>query len=442
MSRILNIGNEISEQEVTNVLDIIKSAFDEGWLIDAAGQTPLQILWKRPDVFATQELYNFGTSLQKMASVNKTWVDGQIIQAKSNHKNNQRGAIFEIFSLGFLHHPPQTVDPASNSNPGFDGIVHLSPAKKIRLSLKSYGMSSHEMEFNRFASEFEQEFVKEIQKRGIHSIQLFIDAYELLPSPEKWKELKGMIPEILNRYKFGELVKFTVKDYWSVMMLNINDNKQYSKKHASYLLMITSEIHKNEYQNVYDKLDDACNNLVKHHGTEDHSICNTVMVHMPPNVSIERCKFYVEQFFAERPDKAISLVMLYQPSIVSNTTYTSKHINHCIQMVSPAGKFEAFLNGTEIHPQIGIPIGVLTDTPAATYMVPTTGGKPFPVHERYLYQRAHFYVEVPVNLEGSTEGNIKKLAPGIFEHPVLEIPGQGELIFGLRQPPDDALLIN
>lgn len=434
---------DITKEQINDVFGVIAETFSQKWLNNKSGANPLQLLWNRQDLLSTIELYNFGVSLKRMVSIDKKWVKDQVTQVKSDHKNNQRGAIFEIFALGALRVETQGVTPAKGNNPGFDGLLQISNTKKMRISLKSYGISSHEIEFNNYAAKFESEFKAEIKKRNIHSIQLFVDAYKETPSPEKWKALIKKIPEILDKYDFNQRKLFEIDDFWSIILLKINDDKEYHEAYNSYYLLISSELHKNEYQNMFEKLDGACENLVKHEKLEDENTVNAVFVHMPQNISIVRCLGSVAQYFERNPNKEITCVILYQPSVVSDVGYKNSHINHCFFIFSKGNRLQTFL-GTETQLLMEIPVGHISGVPSSIHMVPQNGGgQVFKVDDKYLFQRGNFYIKAKPTPEGNIEGVTNKPAPGLIMHCVARIPpNKKDIVFSPKLPLDDTLLIN
>jgi hypothetical protein len=86
---------KITDEELDSYMQTLVTEFGREWLARSS-DNPIQILWKRNDELATNELYSLAWSVKVLLKIDKKWTKEQIKQAKSPARNNRQGAI-----LGF-----------------------------------------------------------------------------------------------------------------------------------------------------------------------------------------------------------------------------------------------------------------------------------------------------------------------------------------------------
>ncbi len=417
--------------------------FSHKWLKSNRSH-PLQQLWNRKDALSTNELYFFGSCLGSLAEKNPRWVRQQIAFIKSDHLNNRQGAFFEINALGILSTNSQDVKPAKGNMPGYDGILTMGTGKTMRISIKNYGDSAHFREFNSNASNVEKSLVEVLKEKDIKSVQIIIDAVKGYPTQANWKKLKELLPTALVDVVEGKPKVFAIDDFWAFMYGDLKDGYQtIHPSYNSYSLLIASPYHKNEEKNLLDKLDDACANLIKHSNTEDENVINTVFIHLPELASIMKCKEWVENYFLQFPDKPITGVILYQPTVATDIDTDQSFIHHCFQVVFQNDKFAKWNNLSE-EINFTIPVGIVNDIPSEFKVILEVDGKKETtlLNDKYTFQRGNLYLQQRKSTDGTITGNITRLSSGIFTHSVFEpFPGQGSFILSGNFPPIDKLLI-
>ncbi|GAB4053562.1 hypothetical protein GCM10028810_59420 [Spirosoma litoris] len=414
------------------------------WISSPSGTHPLQKLWSRKDYMATNELYFFGLNLTKLKEQNPKWVNEQVRHIKEGMHNNRLGAFFEINALGILSTDDQLIKPAKANNPGIDGVLTLPTGKHMQLSLKNYGDSSHYQKIITNGKWIEKHLASILKEKGIVSIQIVIDAVKRYPEKEDWDNLLEQLPNILDQYDPNEPKVMTISDFWLLMIFNIHDDFQsFHQDHNSYTLLLTSVYHKNEKNNLFSKLEEACANLNKHHKNEDPNTINVVMIHIPELGSITACKQWATEYFDQYPDKPISGVLLYQPTIANNLTSGNKFINNCFQFAVRQDRFDTW-NAERYNINFLVPVGRISEEPVINKLAFIINGekKYEDLSDRYWFQSGHHYLKQVVQPDGSIVGNIKNLASGVFAHAILEpFPGQAAILLEGHFPPEDKLTI-
>lgn len=428
-----------SAEEIEKVLESLAHHFSLKWLTKR-GSHPLQKLWERTDELATHELYFFGTCLLRMYHLSPKFVKKQISHIKSDTINNQLGAFFEIIGLGILNSKDQITEPTKGNNPGFDGIIHLSKEKDMRISLKNYGLSSTHRQFLENCKKLEKLIVKGLKERKISPIQIVIDSPFEYPSDKSWESLFHNFPIILDQLQGDS--RFVLFDkIWMVMWGDlIKEKGELDKYQNSYTLIVSSVLHKNERKNLFDKIDSACNNLLKHSDIENDQIENAVFIHLPESASILQCEESVKGYFELYPDKPITLVILFQPTVATDFDKNVNFIHHCFKVIYRNNTIPGELKW---NIDLNIPVGKIGD-PTQEKLVIEKDGKTetHDLKDRYFFQCGNHYLLAKKESNGSFNGYPMIIASGIFEHSVFKLfPDQPSMTFSGKFAPHHTLLI-
>ncbi len=435
--------NNIKKEDVELVFQVIADYFNIKWL-KSHRDHPIQKLWNRKDPLATHELFTFGICLKRMASIDPKWVKKLVHKIKVEDANSRLGALFEIIGLGIISNIEQRVIPTKGNNPGFDGILELSEGRQMRISLKNYGISSRNKNFLSKSQEFTDHLKKLLKEKKIISVHLLISTERNYPEDKDWHDLFSHISSILDSFIANKSPIFVINDFWIVGFANINNSPEhFHSDYNSYSLIIAVPFYANEEKNLFDKLDEACYNLVEHSKIETDKIINVVEIHLPVSASIIKCKEWVESYFSQYPTKPITGVILYQPACTNNLNEGTNFINHCFQFILRNDKIKNWLN-TDII-KVEIPVGRISNEPHQDLLVledPDGIRHQFPLTGKYSFQKGEYYTKMIKDEKGNLGGNIKRISSGIFTYPVIEpFPGQGSVVIGGHFPPNDELLI-
>jgi hypothetical protein len=438
----------LNEAQLETALSALVNAVSEDWLNKGDDKHPLRALWRRSDVLSTNELYAIGLAIHEVGKRDPSWMKEQVKLLRSSEKNNYLGASAEILTAFMLHAENHPVTPAKLNQAGFDAIMQLKDHEKsIRFSIKNYGMSKHEEYFNRYAAETELIIQKLLKKYSYYPVTVWIDCPTKYPSTEKWKSLHANLDRAFKVQKnakepFTALVNQFPE--WIIMASpNIKANKNLHPGFNSYTLVMSCVHHPNESDNLISKLQDACSNLAMHSALENDSQKNFLFIHVSPLASVQKCTEWLDQFFAEHPEKPISAVLFHQPSVATDLKRNATTISHYFHPYMRNDVQAWIPNGFQFH--LTAPVGVNMSGPATDMLIfefPAGERQEITVYDRYLYQRGNHYVKMQPDGKGGLTGNVNQVASGVFSHVVIELPNDpNKAVLQGRFAPSDQLLI-
>ncbi|MCY1660111.1 hypothetical protein [Chryseobacterium sp. SL1] len=452
MKRLNSLG--ISNEELERYMKILEASFGLKWLEEKSDH-PIQILWKRSDILSTNELYTLACSIETLDKTDPFWTKKQIILAKGKDKNNRKGAIFEFIGLNMMNDPEHPVMPARLNQAGYDGVLARNDGTEVRVSIKNYGSSSFQQSFERKAKAIEVKIVTLLKKYKYPPVQVLLDFPSQYPTEKDWKMLEDRIDEIFK-------IKRNDKDPFSALVEPVEDKKESStgnsrvvffliiapivfqkeilhEKFQSYTVLISAAFHQNEYKNLFSKIDDACANLLKHSAIEDENTINSLLLHLPNTVSLDKCEQWLNDYFEEFPHKQITFLVLYQPVVAEMINTNESVIQHSCKFYI---KKEKTIKGGY---KFCIPVGTVSDRSVDLYYIaelPDGTKKKIILSDKYTYQHGEHYVKLQPDGKGGFYGNIKKLGNGVYTSIVLELPGQkNSAVIKGRFAPSDELLI-
>ncbi|MEM6816208.1 MAG: hypothetical protein AAF600_17765 [Bacteroidota bacterium] len=446
----------ISESELEEFMKVLTDSLGEEWL-NADTNHPLQVLWKRNDELATNELYSLAYAIKVLSEIDPSWTRKQIDTVKVKDRNNSQGAIFEFLGLNMIHNPTEhPVKPTKLNQAGYDGLLTKSDSSEIRVSIKNYGISSFQRSFEKKAKSVETKMIGLLKKYKYPPVQILLDFPDSYPNDRDWKMLEDRLDGIFKSQRTADepftalvepldpKVELSRENNRKIFIITVYPfkvkEKEFHEKFHSYTLMISARYHKNEHQNLYSKMDNACSNLAKHSASEDEHVTNSLLLHLPETISLDQCTKWLDDYFEEFPNKPISIVFLYQPTVAVILETNQTAINHCFKFYLRKGKK---INGNY---KFCIPVGLISNESTKMLYIaefPNGQKQTIPLEDRYIYQHGEHYMKMKPDGKGRFQGNIKKLGSGVHTSVVLEIPGQKEtaIIHGRFAPSDELLIL-
>ncbi len=448
-------SSNLSDIEMDGYFKVLVDSYSEAWL-NADDGHPIQELWQRSDELSTAELYSLASGIKTMLEIDKAWTLDQIDKSKSKQKNTRQGAIFEITGLSIFKNEDTIVKPAKRDQAGYDGIVSFKDGSSMRTSIKSYGMSAHEIRFEQFSSEIEDCIKILLQEFNVPPVHIMIDSPVKYPEKADWEKLKAKLRTIFEQkagFTYLASRKDETKEFypenanleWTVIVHPFSENvDQYHPAFKTYTLIISGRHHKNEHENLFSKIDDACNNLTKHAADEKEGLANAILIHLPPTASLTKCNEWLVDYFDLYPNKSVSIIIFYQPTVATDINTNNNFLNHCFNIITPGDRILKYLPGG-LHLNCMLPIGLFSSEPVTLQLIaeyPDGRKESRTVDDRYFYQSGNHYMKMQPDGKGGFFGNIEQLGNGVFSHIIIEFPGQPEkAAIGGKFPPKDVLLI-
>lgn len=273
-------------------------------------------------------------------------------------------------------------------------------------------------------------------------VHVFINIPDCYPTIHDWNLLINNLPEVFRRYEEEKGKLYAIKDIWGVIIAPLGDSQQnFNENNKSYTLIVSAPYHKNEEKNLYDKLDDACYNIVKHSLIESPNIRNSIFIHLPITASFQNCKKWVVEYFTQYPEKPVSTVILYQPSVTTDQIKNSNSVHHCIDIINKDTDQLEWQGGKENLIEFSIPFGNVSSEPSELKLV-ADGKEIISVDNNYIYQKGIHYLDAIKNEDGTITGGVSKLTSGIKQDLVVKLlPDQDGFVLSGRYPQTDELSI-
>lgn len=332
------IPEDFIEKNGENLLeDALKSIaenFSEDWLAENKGH-PLQILWNRNDFIAFRELFTLGISINKLK--NNDWLKRNLKKIKSLDSNIRIGAVFEVICAAMIEmEDNQTVIFPKKDNPGYDFSIQFDSGL-MNVSCKNYGYSNAFKQFNKQSKLFESCFIKSCKKLGIKAIQFLVNT-NIYPETNNWDYLKQNLHSVLHVAKEAGIGNFFQNfdlNNWQIAISRVmkEDKTKLYKELFSYNLLISSAFHKNEMENLFSKLDDACHNLIKHSKKQNNNEINVLFIHLSTYASLDVVEKWAKYYLKNNLNKPISGILFIQPYVERNYQKKTYNIVYGIRLV-------------------------------------------------------------------------------------------------------------
>lgn len=440
----LYYGND--HQQVVELFELLVDHYTLEWL-ESDGFNPIQQLWLRSDEVATIELLALASGIKIMESVNAPWLKKQIKKTKQSNFNNSKGAVFEIICFGMLHGDKMPVALPKNDQPGYDGILNIDDTRKIRLSLKNFGLSEHERVFRLYSQYLEKKVVQSLYRYDLKPFQVIVIFESGYPGRNDWLYLIKNIDFILSGLQETpkQLISTKHRDIrfgtWSIYCKEMED-LEYDILLKSYTFCIMGSHHHNEQMRIFGKIDKACENLLKHSKHESSTVKNALFISIPNTSDIETCNEWVKQYFKLHPEKEISFIALYQSYLSWSIPIRSQVIGHRILDNFRKERFEGWPDD-KLKFEITLFAGRMLKVTRSGFGIQRDGKFEdiLTMKNVYSYQRGREYRF----LSESAPDELKQshhLSPGIISIPVIiDENGNRRMLAGRFAPDPEFLLI-
>lgn len=413
-----NVLRGASQDELNDKLGAVAEAFGTDWL-EGAGESPVQMLWNRKDALATNELLNFGDAIQRLQAESPTWLKGQIDTIRSRDEGNAAGAIFEILGLNLFSRENCKVVPAPENMPGFDGTLLLSDGSRIVVSIKNHGMSTYEREFLYRARNIDEQFQEALRAASLNGIELRVLTQVNLDT-SLWSTLLDDIAACVSQYESGAKDRELDRPYNIVLKPLDTADFALSAHELSSGVLVLSPLHKNEQDKFVEDIRKGCANLLNHTKEEPGDVCRMILLRLSATASVQNCREWAEWYFSEYPDDMLDLIMLYQCSVVTDTSADTSVIAHhfCTATGPRFNTWRRREDGSLRQlPALGVLVGqIAAEQPK---MVLQGAGAALDMSQYYNYQRTDIFKLADL-AAGPVNGTLSNPAPGVAIHLVVE----------------------
>ena len=424
-----NAIHEIPEHEINLWFDkMLKYLGGDIWLMKSSNNGhPIVKLWNRKDYMATNELINFAYAVNTMDEIDSRWTAQIMKEVSGKDINNAHGAIFEILALSLFSDSCQVI-PAPKGYPGIDGTLKCEDGTKINLSLKYYGMSNAEQRFYKLMDSIEDELKRELECRNLLSAEVPLIFQKYPETPTEKSRIVKQLKLAIDEYELYGTRKPRPSIEDPMIIIRPIRGFSLSNSKTSSKIIAISPMHRNEYKNLRDKLDEACMNIRKHAPERNPNTKNCIMVHIHENADIDSYQEDMQQYIDDNSDDKdfpIDYIILYQALIACDRKgeYSIYHILR--SAMNKRGLKKVGIEKVSL-PNITFFVG---KREAETFKNILFAGETelFNLNNVYLYQKGDIFEKYQNNSDDSVFGRLKMLAPGIRVNPVLPIP-DGKMI--------------
>lgn len=393
----------------------IANYFGKIWLEGKHGNHSLQALWSRQDALSTNELFTFGSSLIAAEQISAEWLKRQIKLIRGKNENNQRGAIFEILTVGYAS-SKQKVTPASANKPGYDIDIEASNGMIYRASLKRYSQSSHEIDFIQNSKLAENKFLEALNQSSLNA-QIYIEAQKH-PDESDWQNLYIELPKFVSGFK-NTVSTLNIEDKWRLFLnpLIFDTNENPDKRYVSYNFHCLSPYHNNEQNNLTSKIEAAFANLERH-VKSDKGVLPIIIFQLPATASASTLATWSQEYLDAKPSSSAQAVFFLQPFITSIQGKSFSIIAHFISCA-----FSKKFASIQRQPlDLRFPVGIMSEHPPSWQIQSSIGS--LKLTDKYVYQKGKHYIRSSTNNAGGLSGTVAKKAPGIETITVFDIYGK------------------
>lgn len=407
-------------------LSTLETELDINWLQEN-GDNPIQILWQRTDISASQELYILSKAIENLKNINKTCLNQQINKIKSKDKNTCKGHCFEVIALSYFQNNYKMF-PTPKGTPGVDGIIEYDDIQ-MNWSFKSFGVSQRQTEFENKSKSIETIIKNIFHKNKVNNfdITIFFTNY---PGTDVWNSLEEQIIKDISIYNGQKIINKNEGKQYCYRIQNLS-SENLANKNMSYIFNAICPYHKNEEKNFCSKLDDAVSNLLKYSSLKEGTkiLKNALLIHIPDSIDISNCIGWGQNYLNDT-NKHINLIAFYQTYIAQDEN--SFWIQHAWKYITKDLILKPPI-------EIQIPIGKITDR-TMPLINKETGGT---LRNVYVYQHGDIFNNINQNADGKLVGQLSSIAIGIKTNTVLSLPeSKNSIIISPKIfSPDNQLLI-
>lgn len=418
---------QLPDKEWEYCLKFLVSELDSTWL-NKASSNPVQLLWKRNDYPASQELYILAKAMKNLKNIDKICYETQLKKIKSKDYNTSKGHCFEVIALSYFQNNYK-MHPTSKGKPGVDATMEYNNTE-INWSFKNFGISQAQIDFENKSKNIENISKNLFNKKGIYNFDLSIIFLQYPSTKDIWDKLEQDIMKSIQQYSNVLIVSGNERLNYCYRICNINE-ENLSNNQLSYTFTALCPYHKNEERNFCSKLEDAVANLLAHSSLKDKNkiLKNALLIHIPETINISDCLEWGQKYLDDST-KEINLLSFYQTYIAQNKNTSG--IYHVWRYLN-----KDFVLPTPMH--IEVPVGTITDETYG-YMIDSTKEN---LKNYYVYQHGNIYKNPTIDSNGIITGNLESIAIGIKTNIVLSAPNSNHnlIITPKIFSPDNKLLI-
>lgn len=416
--------NDMSDAEKEICRNEVRDFLGEEWL-EADGENPVQIAWKRKDHFAKTEIVVLGKCLNVLKENHHKWILDNVPTIKSKELNNAHGAIFEVLLAGYQkmvekEHNSFEVIPARQHQQGYDVSLKFEDGFIENVSIKWLASSHHNDVFHGKMKILESKIKETIKKYPHYGFNICVLLSKYPHSTQDWSKLENKTIKL-----FKELNPFNalyIDDFINVK-INIMTHHRHMKLYQgmqSYSFMAASPYHKNEENNILAKIQKSAYTTNEKSPQSSNHIRNTCFIRVPTFVDPEYCRSICIKNKDLMEYNNLHSILFYCAAIGTNLKESNSFITHYISpFITNIGQL---LATKKIHlPGLCFPVGVTSEKYHPLQLV-NEHGAPLPLINHYVYQNGKCFIDC-LNYKMGETVPLDSAPDGIEIYQMVQVPG-------------------
>lgn len=410
---------EFDNDTVERAASALIRGYGVAWL-QQHGEHPVQRLWQRGDLLASQELLTLGEALSRVeCSAARTRYTRFLAKLKDADSNNVHGIHWEALCAGLFDPSHHRAQLAPANTPGYDVVVSGVSGMMARVSCKSLLPSKHARSFFRDA----ERAYSALQARLAHGTNATLFVNEPPREHERSHHaqmiLQRALTRALERASRGDEALEMVHDLELYLGPYAEDLATSAPLHPAYPAIRFSYLrghHRNEQVRFEAKVVEAATKFVALRQEPIEGVANMIAIRIPAEINMASALLWLDRWWAvdTAEARAIDGALVYRvtcaPCSIDGGP-TSHHLLHEAQVRwSPRG------SGKRLPLRMSVAVGVCTSDPPLPMLL--WGGQEISLLDKYVWQSGEETRSAAIT-NGEASGEFGAEPGGVVRHVVL-----------------------
>jgi len=427
--QVINIPRQtkflnIPEADIQEYLQEVEKEFGTTWL-NAQGEHRLQQLWHRGDPNSTIDLISLGYAIKVIKKTNPEWIKGCLGDIRSDDRNRQNGALFELNMIAWLIEGGMNVSPADYGEKGLDATIKFVGSDDLFVSMKSHDMSHHEQSLQANCEKLRIKAREVFGPRGHVGVSMVLTSKYYIESVADWEAIKKAIE---NWPDLNGLQEKEILPGVHLFITPMVQDGSFSSKFVSDSFVALVPFHKNEQINFMQKINSAVTQLKKQCADKVGKKACFMRLHQTADMG-QMVKYATD--IINEPGCEADLIVLYQPAYVNNTQLNTTAPTQYLAFIA-SSSWVASQHPINLRPIIGQQLM----SPSRQKIAWPDGSFKDPPPSHYLYCVGWNFIDAKANEAGEAVFNVTR-RPNLSVFPIFD----GKVVTGLLPPNDEFLVL-
>ncbi len=397
----------LTEEQAHQYIEEVSKAFNPLWL----NRTPehvLQRVWQRRDPLASLELVTLGKAIYDLRD-QAAWLRETIKEVRK--EKDRGGHLTEILVCANLKPASGRLVPAPHRQPGFDARVQFADGVQHVVSVKRHDESAYERAFQRSCAIGYRELKRHFAER-----RLGRSIFCQFLSTATQEDVNRLVSAI--RHLGPSIGLFPLLSGLALVKIReVNVGATLSPHFISFDMVVVCPESDTEQARFKSNLRSAGKSLLNA-ASHCAEALRVVYMRVHTSAEIHLLKQFADEVLGEQRAGFDALV-IHQPVAIINSTAT--RVVNSVQFACnpeflagvPAGHSYRFNAG----------FGEFSSQRMEHALIDDQETEVAKLDAMYVFQRGDHYVEAVNDGHGALTGYLRNVAPGVFRHSVVTLPG-------------------